>query len=165
MLGKFAMGSLAIGAGYYMLPAGKSDSLQTFAQPAETATNRIKAERRVVNGTGMGSLTIESGGRDQQALLVSVKRAGDPRRVKCRVTISPVSPAESTAEVDCTQPAVGDEPLRPVAIKAMEIIVREHVAATIEKRLYDTDRVADRMIGLIAMNGPAIAASMNKRRE
>ena len=164
-LGKYVIGSLAIGAGYLALPAGQSDTVEKLAQPAQIAIERLEAERRVVEGTGLGSLTIESDGADRGALLIRVTRAGDPHSVKCRVAVSPVSPGESRADIDCSQPNAKDQPMRRLGAEALGIIVREHVAATVGERPYDTDRVADRMIALVAMNGPAIATSMSPPRE
>jgi hypothetical protein len=164
-LGKYVIGSLAIGAGYFALPAGQSDTIVKLAQPAPIATERLHAGHRVVEGTGLGSLTIESNGADHGALLISVRKAGDPHSVKCRVTVSLVSPGESRADIDCNQPDIKDAPMRRLGSQALGIVVREHVAATVGERPYDTDRVADRMIALVAMNGPAIAASMSPPRE
>lgn len=161
--GKYALASLVVPAAWFALTA-EPDHDGTLAQPAETAIARIKAERRIVEGTGLGSLTIASEGTDGQKLLVSVEKAGEPRRVKCRVAISPVSLGESSADVDCTQPGP-DEPVGQLGSKAMAMIVREHVVAAVEKRPYDIDKIADRMIALAAMNGPILAASIPPPRE
>lgn len=164
MLEKLTLGGLAIGAAWYALSGGQSADSQKFVQPAETAIQRIETKHRVVNGTGLGSLTIESAGRDGQASLIRVKKAGALQAVKCRVTISPLSPGESSAEVDCTQPGADDQPARRLGVKAITIVMREHVAATIEDRPYDIDGVANRMIAFAAINGPALAASMKPPR-
>jgi hypothetical protein len=164
-LGKFALTGLALGTAYVVLPTGYSGSSQTFAQPAAIAIERIEAKRRVVNGTGLGSLTIESAGTDQSALLIGVTKAGDPHSAKCRVTISAVSARESRADLDCTQTNVQDKTARRVGAEALGLIVGEHLAATVENRPYNIDRVADSMIALVAINGPMIAASMASSRK
>ena len=164
-IGKIALTGAALGAAWYVLPGREDGRSQTFAVPAATAVDRLGAKSRLVEGTGMGSLTIASAGTDGQALLIGVTRAGAPRSVKCRVTITPVAPAESNATVDCTQTAGQDAPARDVAVKAVTMVVREHVAATVEARPYDIEKVADRMITLVAMNAPSLAASIKPPRE
>ena len=162
MQGKLTLAGLAVSAGYVALSGGASGPAASFAAPAAKAIERLKAKERVVNGTGMGSLTIDSAGMHDGALLIRIARAGDPHRVKCRVTVSAVSPQESRSAVDCSQPG-GTSAMRRVGIQALDVIVREHVAATIEKRAYDTDRVADSMIGLVVTSRPAIAGELARQ--
>ena len=164
-LGRYVMASIGIGAACVALAIGHLSRVDTFAQPARTAIERLAAKQRVVEGTGLGSLTIKSAGTAQETLRLSVTGAGEPRSVICRVTVSTVSSHTSRADTDCTQPNAGDQPMRRLGSKALAIVVREHVAATIEDRRYDIDRVANRMIAFAVMNGPAIAASMSPPRE
>src|SRR3954469_7915668 len=125
-VGKFAVAALGVGAVYAALTSSSPKAVQTFDQPAPTAISRLQAKSRIVEGTGMGSLTIASAGTDRGKLLIGVKRAGDPRTVKCRVEVSPVSPVKSEADVDCSQKGAADQPMRQVAVDAMAIVVREH---------------------------------------
>lgn len=157
---KFAWGCLAIGGAYVAVPTEQANSAQSFAQSPDAAIAALMQERRVVNGTGLGSLTVASQGMDGHAVLIGVTRAGDTQSVICRVAVSAASPGQTRAAVDCTEAGAEDEPMRRLGAKAMAIIVREHVAATIEKRPYDIDRVADRVLALIAINRIVIAASM-----
>src|SRR3712207_4920953 len=91
-IGWFAILGLAVGGGtYYAFPARDEAGLVALAQPADTAVERLRDRERVVEGTGMGSLTIEDAGERAGATLVRVTNAGDAGSVTCRVTISPVS--------------------------------------------------------------------------
>ena len=164
-LGKYILASIGIGGAYVALPTGQPDTAQTFALTAQAATERLEAKHEVVNGTGLGSLTIRSAGTERGALVISVKRAGDPRGVECRVTISPATPDTSRAQTDCTQPNSKDQPMRHLGSNALALVVREHVAATLEGRRYDTDRVANGMIALVVTNAPVIAASVSPQRD
>jgi hypothetical protein len=164
-LGKLAVALLGLGAVYAALPTLRAKAVPTFDQPAETAVERLQSKSRVVEGTGMGSLTIASAGTDQDKLLIGVTRAGDPRTVKCRVEVTAVSPVKSRADVDCSQPAAPDRPMRQVASDALAIVVREHVAATIEDRPYDVDRVADRLMAFLVTSRPAIATALSPPRK
>lgn len=165
-LGKLAVAALGLGAVYAALPSLRTKPVQSFDQPAETAIARLQAKSRVVEGTGMGSLTIDGEGVDDQGkLLIGVKRAGDPRTVRCRVAVAPVSPVKSTADVDCSQPAAADQPMRRLGADAIAIVVREHVAATIDDRPYDVDRVADRLLAFLVTSRPAISAALSAPRK
>ncbi|QAY77964.1 hypothetical protein [Sphingosinicella sp. BN140058] len=159
-LGKIVMAGFALGGLYVAMPRGRADPALLLPQPMKVSVERLRASRRVVEGTGMGSLTVAGAGAAGGALLIGVSRAGDPHRVTCRVAITPASPTTSRAEVDCDQTASKDEPTRRVAVKAMALVVREHVAATVEDRPYDIDGVANRMIALLAVNRAAVAASL-----
>lgn len=163
-IGKLVLGGFALGAGYFAWPAKTPEPGRVFAQGAPVVTAQLERRRRVVEGTGLGSLTVAGVGTDRGAVLISVAKAGDPNRFVCRVAVAPVTPDSSSAQVDCTPPAGRDGAIRDVGAKAMTMIVDEHVAATIDGRSYDTDGVADRMIALIAMNGAALAASVGDKR-
>lgn len=159
--GRLIWGIAAFGGMYVALPHDQASSVQSFATPAPDATQKLLSERRVVNGTGMGSLTVAAQGSDGDALMIGVTRAGDPKSVLCRVAVTSDAPDTSDVAIDCTQTgAEKNKPMRDVGAKAIAIIMREHVAATIEARIYDIDGVANKVMALVAMNGPAIAASM-----
>lgn len=158
--GKSIMASLAIGAAGVALLTGWLRSVETFAHPARTAIERLEAKRRVVEGSGLGSLTIERAGTTRGTVLLRVTGAGEPRGVTCRVAVSPVSSYTSRTDTDCAQPGAGDRPLPRLGSRALAIVVREHVAATIEDRPY----AADRMIAFAVMNRWAISASMSPPR-
>jgi hypothetical protein len=160
-LGKILIGGAAIGGVYLAIPSAQPRSAAVFPQTAAKATARLEAKRRVVNGTGMGSLTLDYAGRDKGALLISVKRAGEPHKVKCRVTVIAETPDTARAETDCTQPAGKDAPMRALGAAAMNIVVGEHVAATVTGRDYDVDGVANRMIALVVTNQGTIAKSLS----
>lgn len=143
---KYAVLAVVMYALYLAIPTTRTELPLSFDVPEQTAIERLAKQSRVVEGSGLGSLTINSVGRSGNSLLIGIRKAGEPRTLKCRVDIDAVSAMESRAEVDCAQPASGKEPLRAVAANAFEIVVREHVAATIGQRPYDIDDVADRMI-------------------
>jgi len=156
-IGKLLLAGGAAAGVYVAIPARHGPSGDVLEQPAPLALQRLEAKRRVVKGTGLGSLTIDSGGTHDGALLIRVTRAGARRSVKCRVTIAPVSDRQSRAAVDCTQARAADRPIARVAEQAFAIVVREHVAATVAARPYDTDGVADRMVALVAANRAVLA--------
>ena len=157
---KYVLLTAGIGAAYVGLSGGNAGG-QTFAQPVDVALHRLAAKSRVVEGTGFGSLTLESAGSEEGAIFVRIKRAGDPVSVKCRVAISASSPATSRAVVDCTQPDTGDKAARRLGANALAIAVRAHVAATIEDRPYEIDKVANGMMAFLVLNRPAIAAMLS----
>jgi hypothetical protein len=160
-LGKLAaLGLLVTGGTYAAWPSTPARATLILAQPMPAAVERLRSRQRVVEGTGMGSLTIAAAGTDGEALLIGVTRAGDPKGLTCRVAIAPASPETSSAEVDCTQKHLDDRPIRRVATKALDLVVIEHVAATVEDRAYDIDGVGTRLIALFAMEPGAIAAAV-----
>ncbi len=75
----------------------------------------------------MGSLTIAPDDTLGHTAIIKIHRAGDPRTVPCRVTISAVSEASSRADVDCRQPAGNTAGAQDVAIQAITLVMREHV--------------------------------------
>lgn len=163
MTGKALLGAVGVGAVYFALPTVQER--QTFSQSAPNAIARLQASDRLVEGTGMGSLTLAGAGMaGDGAVLVKVSAAGKPRAITCRVVVRPTGDAASVAEVDCNPPAGQDAAIRQVAVDAMEIVVREHVAAAIEGRPYDIDKVADRMLAFVVVSRPAIARSLSVDR-
>ncbi len=155
---KLGLMTLAAGGTYYGF--AQPSGTQRFTQPAGTAIERLAAKSRVVNGTGMGSLTISGGDADKDSVAIWIRKAGQLQRVRCVVTIAADSSTESTATTDCSQPKAVGKPLAEVGVKAMTLVVREHVAATVEAREYDIDKVADEMIALVVVSQPAIVASI-----
>ena len=160
-----ALGLLVTGGTWLAWPDTPAEAKVTLAQPMPQAVERLRGEERVVEGTGMGSLRIAAAGTDGDALLIGVKRAGDPRAVTCRVTIAPASPETSSALVDCTQKQLDDRPIRRVAVRALDLIVSEHVAASVHDRAYDIDAVGTRLIALAAMNPGAMADAARPPRD
>lgn len=158
--GKLFWGIAAFGGIYGALPSEEASSVQSFGTSAPEATQRLLSERRVVNGTGMGSLTVAAQGFDGQAMTIGVTRAGNAHGIPCQVAVSADADGGSDVAIDCTQPGAGNTPMRDVGAKAIAVIVREHVAATVESRTYDIDSVTNKVMALVAMNGPAIAASL-----
>lgn len=154
------LGVLALAAGGAYYGFAQPSATQRFAHPADAAIKRLAVKSRVVNGTGMGSLTISGGNVNKDRVAVWVRRAGQMRSVKCLVTVVADSATESTATTDCAQPEAAGKPLAETAIKAMTLVVREHVAATVDTRAYDVDKVADEMIALVMVSRPAIVASI-----
>jgi hypothetical protein len=113
------------------------------------AVQRLQVERRVVNGTGLGSLTLHTNGGDENSINLVVERAGSPQSFACVVLIEAVSEKESSGQVDCSK---SDGPKTGKTKKArdmMAVVVREHVRATIAKVPYDTAKVADAMMSMI----------------
>ncbi|HEX8238519.1 MAG TPA: hypothetical protein VF574_02140 [Allosphingosinicella sp.] len=164
--GKLAVLALLVSGGTYAAwPSTPARTTLTLPQPMPAAVERLQSRERVVEGTGMGSLTLAAAGRDADALLIGITRAGDPKILTCRVAIAPASPATSSAEVDCTQKQVADRPIRRVAARALELVMIEHVAATVEDRAYDIDRVSTRLIALIATEPAAIAGMVQGPRD
>ena len=160
-----ALGLLVIGGTYAAWPSKPARATVMLAQPMPAAVERLRSKQRVVEGTGMGSLTLAATGADGDALLIGITRAGDAKTLTCRVAIGPVSPATSSAEADCAQKPLDGRPIRRVAAKALELVVIEHVAATVENRAYDIDAVSTRLIALVAMEPAAIAGAVQPPRD
>lgn len=160
-----ALGLLVTGGTYLAWPDAPAEAKVALAQPMPEALARLRGEERVVEGTGMGSLKIAASGTDGDALLIGIKRAGDRKAVTCRVTIAAASPTTSSALVDCTQKQLDDRPIRRVAARALDLIVTEHVAATVDARAYDIDAVSTRLIALAALNPAAMADAAQPPRD
>jgi hypothetical protein len=160
-----ALGLLVTGGTYAAWPSVPAKATLMLAQPMPAAVERLRSRQRLVEGTGMGSLTLAAAGTDGDALVIGITRAGDPKTLTCRVAIAPASPATSSAEVDCTQKQLDDRPIRRVAARALDLVVLEHVAATVENRAYDVDRVSTRLIALIATEPAAIAGAVQPPRD
>lgn len=154
-----AAGLVIAGAAAAFVSWWDSD-VATFDQSTRIAVERLQVARRAVDGTGLGGLNIEAMNTDRDAVLIRVMRAGDRVGATCRVTIRPALADRSKVRTDCTQPNTSDQAMRRLGSKALAIVVREHVAAAVENRSYDIDRVAARMIGFAVMNRSAIAASI-----
>ncbi len=160
MSGRLIAGCCAIGAAWAVSNAIGSDHGLVLAQPASEALARLSRADRVVEGTGMGSLTIAPDDTLGNTAIIKIHRAGDPHTVPCRVTVSAVSEASSRADVDCRQPGAGTSGAQEVATQAITLVMREHVRASVENRAYDIDGVANAMMMLVAANGAKLAGSM-----
>lgn len=156
---RMMLGLSAAGIAYAGFAPGGGSAKTEFETPVKTALDRLEAKDRVVNGTGLGSLTLSGHSRDKNTVLVSVRRAGAENRINCQITLTPVSSGGSSAETDCTQAKTKDRPTAKLAVQAFNIVVQEHVAATIEDRKYDVEGVADQMLAFITVAGPFIAAA------
>jgi hypothetical protein len=161
MFGRLVKGSIVVCVGWLASCANPADTSLAFAQPAAETMARLEGAERLVEGTGMGSLTIAPDETTENTIVITVRRAGDRHKLPCRVTVSAVSEASSRAEVDCHQNAVGNGAARDVATQAITLVMREHVVAAVEDRKYDIDGVANGMMLLIATNGPRLAAAMH----
>ena len=120
-----------------------------FAVDAATARERLVDAKRVVNGTGMGSLKLRSAGVDGDLVRVRVQRAGDERSIICLVAVEPSGEAASAADVDCSTAGNGTGAAATRARAMMAVVVEEHVAASINQTEYDIDAVSDQMISMI----------------
>lgn len=164
-LAKYAVIAAGMFGLYAAIPKLHADRAPTFEVPEQTAIDRLAAKSRLVEGTGFGSLTIKGAGRSGNSLLIGIRRAGAPKTLKCRVEVAAVSETRSSAEVDCAQLGAGtEEPMRAVAADAFEIVVREHVAATIGARPYDIDGVADRLMAFMVTHRAEMAMAMTRSR-
>lgn len=170
MLGRLALGGVAIIAGWTAYRLFVFDDALIFAQPAGEAVARLGDADRVVEGTGMGSLMILPGetlGDETQGgdVAIFVRRAGDSHPVRCHVTVSSISETSSRAAVDCKQPGFERGGAQEVATQAITLVMREHVAATVDKRDYDIDSVANAMLTLVAVNGPKLAGVLQDEQQ
>lgn len=160
---KYGIPVLMLGGVYAALPERSGPQSATFSVPAPTARARLQSAHRVIEGTGLGSLTVQSAGADGDAALVGVTRAGQARTILCRVVVAADGPGQSRATVDCAQPGTKDQPTRAAAVQAMTIVVGEHVAASITQRPYDIDTVANRMMALVASNVVLARAALEQK--
>jgi hypothetical protein len=122
-----------------------------FPVSQDLAISRLQEEHRVINGTGLGSLTLYSDGRDEKGITIAVERAGSPRPINCAVLIEMVSDQEVTSQTDCARSEAPTNAAQKKARRMIAVIVREHVRATIENAPYDIDKVSSMMIGMIAL--------------
>ncbi|MBA4748691.1 MAG: hypothetical protein H2056_08260 [Sphingopyxis sp.] len=124
-------------------------SAATFAVDAATAQERLVDAKRVVNGTGMGSLNLRSAGVEGDQVRVRIQRAGDENSITCLVAIEPSGEAASATDVDCSTDGNGTGAAANKARAMMAVIVEEHVAASINQTEYNIDAVSDQMISMI----------------
>jgi hypothetical protein len=161
VIGKLCASFLILGAVYMAFSPGQSKVPLALSQPAALALQRLQTKSRIVNGTGMGSLTIKSGGTENDGIKINVQKAGQPEGLSCVVAIDSVSQTASLANINCEQLQAPEGAKRKIGEEALAIIVREHVAATVDDRDYDINAVSNRMIKLVAMNSGAIAGSIS----
>ena len=141
--------------------AAQPDTAIQFALPVDAAMTRLEEAERVVEGTGMGSLSLDAESTEGNVMTITLRRAGDRAAVPCRVTFSAVSDAASRADLDCRQRQGPDPVAQDVGTQAVTLVMREHVLAAVENRDYDIDGVANGVIMLAATNGPKLAAAMH----
>jgi hypothetical protein len=151
------LGLAAAGVAFAIFAPGQRNGADEFATAPETALQRLEARHRIVNGSGLGSLTIEGRSRHEGTVGVVVQRAGSQHWIDCQVAITSLSSGGSSAITECAQAAPG--PTAKLAIQALNIVMKEHVAATIEDREYDIDGVADKMLAFMTSAGPTLAAA------
>ncbi len=163
---QFAISAIGLAVAGVMFAGGNAvENEFDLAVPAATAIDRLDLANRVVEGTGMGSLSFSADrGYTTNALKVGIRRAGSST-IYCSVIIEPDSETKSRATIDCSQKQVAgtsasNEQMRELGEEALTIVVAEHVKASALARDYDVDRVADQMIAFAARSGPAIASSM-----
>jgi hypothetical protein len=121
----------------------------TFAVSQDVASQMLDRERRVVNGTGLGSLTLHGNGIEQQNVFVSITRAGSPKSVTCAVTIIAVSDQTSSSEVDCAKSVPSSSANEQTLREVLEVIVKEHVRATLQKTTYNVADVSNIVMTMI----------------
>lgn len=163
---RFALSAIGLAAsGVMFAGGGAAENEIDLAVPAATVIDRLDRSNRIVEGTGMGSLSLW-GDRDYAAnsVKVAIQRAGTSA-IYCAVTIAPESEVDSRATIDCSQKQLQNSTsstaqMRELGEEALTIVVAEHVKASALDRDYDVDRVADQMIAFAARSGPAIAANM-----
>ena len=126
----------------YMAPS-KGPALE-YDEPRDLVAARLMDSHRLVEGTGMGSLTIRNAYWHDGRLVVPVNAARARRSVNCKVFLSEDDPESTRAEVDCSGPMVEDSPRGAIAVQVMENIVGEHVDATMNRRDFDYESVYDR---------------------
>jgi hypothetical protein len=161
MADRFTIGFIALSAFWLASCTGAPDTALVLAQPAAEAMSRLEDAERIVEGTGMGSLTIAPEEIRDNSMTITVKRAGDRRAIACDVRIDAATETSSNAKIDCSQPAA-KAAAQDVAVQAITLVMREHVAAAVADRPYDIDGVANGLMVLIATNGPKLAAVIAK---
>lgn len=148
------------GAGAY-LASGSAQASQDFDVPAKTVLQRLGTSSHLVEGSGMGSLTVSGAGSfaaDQ--VKIRIVRAGEPKAVYCLVQVEELSPGSSRANLDCSQPRAEQTPMLHLGEEAIAIVAEEHVAAAALARPYDVDGVSSKMIALAARSAPALVATL-----
>lgn len=156
-LTKYIVGACAAGACYVGLSGPGAPRGDRFAIDLATARARLSGATHQVSGTGLGKMTVASDGEDGDALRVTLKRRRGAAII-CRVRLVARAPAETEARTDCAQPQIADAQARDLGDQLFGLIVREHVAAAIEARGYDGDRVTNGVLAFITLNGPKIMA-------
>ncbi|MCU0728534.1 MAG: hypothetical protein MUF41_00265 [Sphingopyxis sp.] len=106
------------------------------------AMQRLASTYRPVTGTGFGVLTLRTTGSNADGVTISISRNNDPNSIACAVRVESVSADRSIIEPDC-ETAVSERGNRArVAARMMNIVVREHVLASVEQREFDTVKVS-----------------------
>jgi hypothetical protein len=149
----------AMGIGWAWLGSGGSAAQMRFQMPARELAAKLGNSHRIVEGTGMGSLTISGFRLEPRVIRLSVSRAGGLKSLKCTVNVGEESATASTAALDCAQTGADQEQTKRLGGEAIAIVAEEHVRAVAEGRPYNVDAVADKMIAFVSFNGPAMAAA------
>jgi hypothetical protein len=140
---------LGIGGIAGVVAFSSSQEPPQFAVDAETARERLLYSKRVVNGTGMGSLTVKGSGEDEGRVRISIQRAGNSNSIICLVAVEPAGETGSGAQVDCSEAGQGSGGNLARARRAMAVVVEEHVAASVNETEYDVGAVSDKIISMI----------------
>lgn len=157
MTNKLYLIGLGLAGIYVGSRTGELDPDPMFEKPAAEVVAALDGKSRMVLGTGLGALTVTGRRGGENTAAIAVRRAGAARALACQVMVDPVAERRSRAGIDCDQRGTADAGTRRLALKALNIVVREHVVATVEERPYDIHTVADRMIGFTEFNAPALA--------
>ena len=158
---RIAVTAIGLAAAGMWIYGGSAQVSQTFDVPADQLIDRIKDSHRIVEGSGMGSLTLAGEGRTKpDTVKISVMRAGNPHKVICLVTVAPQSETTTRADLDCTQQGTDTDQAKSLGGEAIAIVVAEHVNASALRRPYDTDKVANQMLAFMAKAAPVLAGNM-----
>lgn len=153
--------AISLGAAALWLYSGSAEVSQSFAIPADQVIASLANSHRVVEGSGMGSLTVSGDGPTKPGVVrIGVMRAGNPHRAFCQVTVTAESANSSRADLDCSQKGADEDVAKSIGGEALAIVVGEHVTASALHQAYDTDHVANAMLTLVARSAPALAANM-----
>ena len=158
---RLAFGLVPLAAAGLWFVSGSAQTSQSFAIPADRVIASLAGSHRIVEGSGMGSLTVAGEGSGTPGLVrIGVMRAGAPHRVFCQVRVTAESDDSSRADLDCSQKGADEDVAKSIGGEALAIVVGEHVTASALHQPYDTDRVANAMLNLMARSAPALAANM-----
>lgn len=122
------------------------DESESFSTSASSVAAMLKKEVRIVNGTGLGSLTLQGEGGDEKLVRVSLKRAGESEKFECNVIIEAVSDQASETRIDCLSTQKTRDSQDRTARQVAAIVLQEHVRSTVNRMPYDVVKVTDKII-------------------
>jgi hypothetical protein len=143
-------GTLGLGFIYASTATSNPTAEKRFAVAKDDARQRLVNEFRLVEGSGLGSLTLTASSADENNVRVWVHRAGAKEDIECAAKFDSESVDEAVVTTNCDRAGVGKTKVAEHARKMLNVVVAEHVRASIAQEPYNIKGVANQTIAMAA---------------